>query len=368
MGSAIARNLSRDKNLEVTVADTSPATREALKRDYGLQTIAVDVTDSAALSATVTDYDLVIGAVPGSLGYNMLKTVITAGRNIVDISFMPEDLADLHDLAVERNVTAIVAMGLQPGLGTRVLGHYHRVYDSLDRFVCYVGGLPKVRHWPFEYQSVFSPADVIEEYTRPARMRVNGRIVSQPALSDLELIDLPHVGSLEAFNTDGLRSLLANIPVPTMVEKTLRYPGHAERMRLLRDMGLFSRKPLEINGNQVSPLDMTSKLMFDMWSPQGEGHDLAIMRIVIEGLRQGRTMVTTVDLYDEYDEASGTTAMARTTGYTCAAAARLVLSGAFTETGIRAPECVGADSQAYDLMMADLAECGIKLDISEVAA
>ncbi len=368
MGAAIARNLARDKNLEVTVGDTSPATREALKRDYGLPAIALDVTDGAALSSAVADCDLVIGAVPGSLGYNMLKTVIEAGRNIVDISFMPEDLADLHDLAVERNVTAIVDMGLQPGLGNLVLGHYHREYDPLDRFVCYVGGLPKVRHWPFEYQSVFSPIDVIEEYTRPARMRINGRIVSQPALSDLEIIDLPRVGSLEAFNTDGLRSLLASIPVPTMVEKTLRYPGHAERMRLLRDMGLFSREPLEIKGNLVSPLDMTSKLMFDMWTPQGEGHDLAIMRVVLEGLYQGREVVTTVDLYDEYDEASGTTAMARTTGYTCAAAARLVLSGAFSETGIRAPEFVGADSQAYDLLISDLAESGIKLAINAAAA
>ncbi len=364
VGSAIARNLARDGGLEITVADTNPKTRAALKRDSGLQAIELDVTNQSDLSRAAADYNLVIGAVPGSLGYQMLKTVIEAGRNVVDISFCPENVLDLHDLAIERKVTAIVDMGLQPGLGNLVLGRYHREYDAIDRFICYVGGLPQVRHWPFEYQSVFSPIDVIEEYTRPARMRVNGRIVNQPALSDVELINLPRVGTLEAFNTDGLRSLLQTMPVPNMVEKTLRYPGHAERMRMLRDMGLFSREPLDIKGVRMSPLDMTSRLMFDMWAPQGEGRDLAIMRVEIRGQIQGRQVVTTIDLYDEYDAQSGTTAMARTTGYTCAAAARLLLNGSYQQTGIRPPEYIGADREAYDLLVKDLAEWGVELTIN----
>ncbi len=364
VGSAIARNLARDGELEITVADSNPDIRTALKRDFDLRAIELDVTNQAALSRAAADCDLVVGALPGSLGYQMLKTVIEAGRNVVDISFCPENVLDLHDLAIERNVTAIVDMGLQPGLGNLVLGRCQQEYDAIDRFICYVGGLPQVRHWPFEYQSVFSPIDVIEEYTRPARMRVNGRTLSQPALSDLELINLPKVGTLEAFNTDGLRSLLQTMPVPNMVEKTLRYPGHAERMRMLRDMGLFSREPLDIKGVRISPLDMTSRLMFDMWAPQGEGRDLAIMRVEIQGQIQGREVVTTIDLYDEYDPESGTTAMARTTGYTCAAAARLLLNGSYHETGIRPPENIGADRGAYDLLLKDLAQWGVELMIN----
>ncbi|MCH8024905.1 MAG: saccharopine dehydrogenase NADP-binding domain-containing protein, partial [Candidatus Marinimicrobia bacterium] len=330
-----------------------------------LRTVELDVTDQAALGRAATDCDLVVGAVPGSLGYQMLKTVIEAGRDIVDISFAPENVLDLHDLAVERNVTAIVDMGLQPGLGNLVLGRYNQEYDAIDRFTCYVGGLPQVRRWPFEYQSVFSPSDVIEEYTRPARLRVNGRTVSLPALSDVELIDLPRVGTLEAFNTDGLRSLLQTMPVPNMVEKTLRYPGHAERMRMLREMGLFSREPLEINGIRIAPLDITSRLLFDMWAPQGKGRDLAIMRVEIRGQIKGRELLTTMDLYDEYDDESGTTAMARTTGYTCAAAARLLLNGTYQEAGVRPPEHLGADRKAYDLLVKDLAQRGVELVINQ---
>ena len=365
VGSAIARNLARDGGLEIVVADTNPHTRAALKQNFGLRTMELDVTDLAALSRAAADCNLVVGAVPGSLGYQMLKTVIEAGRDIVDISFAPENVMDLHDLAVERNVTAIVDMGLQPGLGNLVLGRYNQEYDAIDRFTCYVGGLPQVRRWPFEYQSVFSPSDVIEEYTRPARLRVNGRTVSLPALSDVELIDLPRVGTLEAFNTDGLRSLLQTMPVPNMVEKTLRYPGHAERMRMLREMGLFSREPLEIKGVRMAPLDMTSRLLFDMWAPQGKGRDLAIMRIEIRGQIKGRELLTTMDLYDEYDDESGTTAMARTTGYTCAAAARLLLNGTYQEAGVRPPEHMGADREVYDLLVKDLAQRGVELVINQ---
>src|SRR5690606_37486262 len=132
----------------------------------------------------------------------------------------------LDALAKEQGVTAVVDCGLAPGLGNILFGRLNEELDSIDTFLCHVGGLPVVRRKPYEYAAVFSPLDVIEEYTRPARFIENGALVVRPALSDVEKMDLPGVGTLEAFNSDGLRTLAVTMKAPNMKEKTLRYPGH----------------------------------------------------------------------------------------------------------------------------------------------
>lgn len=367
VGSAIARNLSRDESLNIIVADYSPEVCRRLKEQYGFDTTQLDVSDTKALSDAVKNVDLVIGAVPGSLGYALLETVIRAKKDIVDISFFPEDPLILHQLAVDHGVTAVVDAGVAPGLSNLFIGRYQREYDPLDYFACYVGGLPKLRKWPFEYQSVFSPADVIEIYTRPVRMKIGGQLVTREALTERELIELPRVGSLEAANTDGLRTLLSTVQVPNMLEKTLRYPGHFERMQLLRDTGFFSSVSLEIKGHPVAPLDITSKLLFQAWRPEEEGHDLTVMRIILSGLLDRRHITTTIDMYDEYDPVTETTSMARTTGYTCAAVARLLMAGSYRDPGIRPLEYLGEDKEVYRLLLKDLAEWGILFSISQTA-
>jgi saccharopine dehydrogenase-like NADP-dependent oxidoreductase len=196
-------------------------------------------------------------------------------------------------------------------------------------------------------------------------MKIGGQLVTREALSDRELIDLPRIGTLEASNTDGLRTLLSTIQVPNMLEKTLRYPGHSERMRLLRDTGFFSPEPLDIKGHPVAPLDVTSRLLFQAWQPEEDGHDLAVMRVILSGLLDGRHITTTIDLFDEYDPVTDTTAMARTTGYTCAAVVRLLMSGAYHDPGIRPLEYLGTDKEVYRQLLKDLAEWGINLNIAQ---
>ena len=369
IGGTIARDLAKDSGVEVILADADSAILEPQNRAPDLTTLVLDVTDSAALSAATGEVDLVVGAVPGHLGYRSIETVIKAGKPIVDISFMPEDPFTLNDLAIAQGVTAIVDAGVSPGLGNLIIGRFHEEYEEVDRFTCFVGGLPEERHWPFEYQSVFSPVDVIEEYTRLARMKSGGRIVVRPPLSDLELVDFPLVGTLEAFSSDGLRTLLTTLPIPYMKEKTLRYPGHADRIRMLLEVGFFAEDTVEVDGVMVSPRALTSKLLFDAWSPKGQGRDLTVMRVLIEGRLGGNYVKTTVDLYDAYDSATATTAMARTTGYTCAAVARLVLQGTYAEPGIHPLEHVGANKEAYHHVLEDLNAREVFLQIQqEVAA
>ncbi len=366
VGGAIVRDLVRSGGWDVSVADTSADALARLAERTGVTTIHADLTQAGEVHRVVRDADLVIGAVPGFMGFATVKAVIEAGKDMVDISFFPEDPFQLDAAAKERGVTVLVDCGVAPGCGNIVLGYHNAHLDTVERFSCMVGGLPVERHWPYEYRAVFSPVDVIEEYTRPARLVEHGKTVVRPALSDLELVDLPGLGTLEAFNTDGLRSLLTTMPhIPFMAEKTLRYPGHADRMRMLRETGFFGREPVEADGAPVTPLSLTAKLLFDAWRLQPGEEDLTVMRIEITGRRDGKPVRISYDLLDRYDRDTGTTSMARTTGYTCTAGARAVAAGLVHEAGVWAPEHLGATPGGYELVMRHLAERGIVFEISE---
>jgi saccharopine dehydrogenase-like NADP-dependent oxidoreductase len=252
-----------------------------------------------------------------------------------------------------------VDSGVAPGCGNLILGDLEQRLDRVTRFECLVGGLPVVRSWPYEYKAGFSPADVLEEYLRPARYVAHGEVVVRPALSEPELVDFPGVGTLEAFNTDGLRTLLHTVAAPFKQEKTLRYPGHAELMRALRATGLLDRTPVAVGGAQVVPLDLTAKLLFPLWQMEEGDEDFTIMRVTVEGLKDGLSRRRVFNLLDRYDRTTGTTSMARTTGYTCTAMARLVASGRYRRPGISPPEFVGREPGCWPFIRAELAKRGV---------
>jgi saccharopine dehydrogenase-like NADP-dependent oxidoreductase len=293
------------------------------------------------------------------MGFAALQQVIHAGKNVVDISFFAEDAFALDAQARAQGVTVVVDCGVAPGLCNILAGHAAEQLDQVERYTCYVGGLPIERRWPYEYSVVFSPVDVLEEYTRPARMVEHGRPVTRPALSEVELRDYPGIGTLEAFNTDGLRSLLHTLDAPYMAEKTLRYPGHAELMRVFRESGFLSTSPIDVQGQAIRPIDLTSKLLFEKWRLEPGQQDLTVMQVVIEGAKEGRRTTYTYNLLDRYDTETGTTSMARTTGYTCAIVTRQVARGLYTEKGISPPEYLGRITSCYEDLMAEHARRGI---------
>ena len=273
-----------------------------------------------------------VGAVPGFMGYQMLQTVIEGGKNIVDISFFPEDPFDLDELAKQKNVIAVMDCGVAPGMGNIILGH-HDGQMKISDYECLVGGLPEVREWPYEYKAVFSPIDVIEEYIRPARYVQNRQLITKEALSDTELIDFEGVGTLESWNSDGLRSLIDTMPhIPNMIEKTLRYPGCVEYLKVLRVSGFFSYDEIEVNGQKIRPIDVTAKLLFPKWQIKKGEKDFTVMRIIMKGKENGKDVSYRYDLLDRYQDE--TTSMARTTGFTCTAVANLVINGTYKRIGI----------------------------------
>ena len=336
VGGVMAIDLSTQ--FDVTSVDINSKALDRLKQK-GIHTIEADLSDHKILKDLITPFDLVIGAVPGFMGYKMLETVIKAGKNIVDISFFPEDPFELDELAKQNDVIAIMDCGVAPGMGNIILAH-HNLNMKIKNYECLVGGLPKQRDWPYEYKAVFSPIDVIEEYIRPARYVQNHNLIIKEALSDTELISFEEIGSLESWNSDGLRSLIKTMPhIPNMIEKTLRYPGCVEYIKVLRESGFFSYDEIEVKGQKVRPIDVTSKLLFPKWELKEGEHDFTIMRIKISGTENGNSTNYEYTLLDRFQ--NETISMARTTGFTCTAVAKLVAEKKYTRIGISPPEYLG---------------------------
>jgi saccharopine dehydrogenase-like NADP-dependent oxidoreductase len=317
-----------------------------------------DLSDPEAVKKAISNADLVVSAVPGHMGFRTLKLIIEEGKNVVDIAFFPEDLFELQDIADKKGVIAISDIGVAPGMSNILTAYGSSKLDKTEKVRIFVGGLPKVRRQPFEYKAVFSPIDVIEEYTRPARFIRDGKLVEMPALSEPEFIDFEGIGTLEAFNSDGLRSLIRTIHCPDMIEKTLRYPGHIEKIKLLRDCGFFSYEGITVNGQMIRPIDLTTRLLFPMWDLKDE-KDLTVMLIMVEGTKNGKRFLFSWELYDEYDQPTGIHSMARTTGYTATAAARMIIAGVYDRKGISPAEYVGMEPACVEFMLQDLAKRGV---------
>jgi saccharopine dehydrogenase-like NADP-dependent oxidoreductase len=365
VGEAMARDLAAGGRFDLTVADVSDAALSRLEDVTGLRTEKADLSNPGEIDRVVGGSDLVVGAVPGPMGFATLGRIIEAGVDVVDISFFEEEPWPLHLVAVNREVTAIMDCGVAPGCSNLILGRAEASWERVDAFRCYVGGLPVARHWPFQYKAVFSPIDVIAEYTRPARLVENGEIETRPALTEVEALDFDEVGTLEAFNTDGLRTLLKTSKVPDMKEKTMRYPGHCEQMSMLRDTGFFDQEPVTIAGAEVRPIDLTAKLLIPAWHLEEGQEDVTVMRVEVEGVVDGEHVVRRWDLLDRYDRASGITSMARTTGYTCTAMINALADGVFQEKGLSPPEIVGRNEACYDYVFDYLARRGVVFEVTE---
>lgn len=351
VGSAMAADLSQKHS--ITLADISLQRLEHVKKKHPkIDVLQVDVCDTKKLRSVLSNFDFVVCAVPGFLGFQTIKTVIQAQKNVVDISFFPENALELDVLAKEKGVTAIVDCGVAPGMHNIILGYYNEKLKLTD-FETLVGGLPKVKKWPFNYKAPFSPIDVIEEYTRLARYVENGNIIVREALTECELLEFDKVGTLESFNSDGLRSILYTMPhIKNMKEKTLRYPGHVEYIKVLKDSGFLSENKITVNGTEISPIDFTSKILFNEWKLGETEEELTVMRVTLKGENtEGQIEEIIYNLYDEYCPETQTSSMARTTGYTATAVANLFLEGIFTEKGIFPPELIGKHESCFEYIL-----------------
>ncbi len=354
VGKAIIYDLSKEYN--VTAVDIDDAALEYCKENYKVITMKQDLGNVETLKQVIEEAGLIVSAVPGFMGYKTMETCIENGRDIVDISFMPEDFMELEEKAKAKGVTAIADCGVAPGMPNIILGHHSKEME-IENFEYMVGGLPRERKFPFEYKAPFSPIDVLEEYTRPARMMEQGKIVSKPAMSESELVYFQRLGHLEAFNTDGLRSLLTTMSqIPNMKEKTLRYPGHIRLIQSLKEAGFFEDKEITVGHQKVKPLDVTNQILINEWSLKPGEEEFTLMKIIMEGTLNGEKKKIIYNLLDEYDKSTSLSSMARTTGFTATAAVNIIVQGIFNKKGVFPPEYIGEDKDSFKWIMNYLKE------------
>ena len=362
VGKAIAIDLK--SHFDITSFDINQESLTFLNEKHNIKTSVTDLSKTENILKAIQNFNFVINAVPGFMGYETLKQIILAKKDVVDISFFPEDPFLLDELAKNNNVTAITDCGVAPGMGNIICG-YHNEQMQINDYKCYVGGLPFKREYPYNYKAPFSPIDVIEEYTRPARYIQNNELIIRDALSDIEHLNFKGIGTLEAFNTDGLRSLMQTMKIPNMIEKTMRFPGTAQNMAFLRACGFFSQKEIEINGTKIKPADFSSKLIFPKWKFGENEKEFTAMRIIISGMEDNKKTTYEYNLFDVFDDETNTSSMARTTGYTCTAALNLLAKGKYTEKGMSPPEYLGRSEKNFQFIVDYLKERKIIYRVSK---
>jgi len=370
IGSVAAEDLAQSmSSIQVVAADKNGAKAKDVAERIGTSNVSwiqLDAVDHKALVRSLKDFDLAMGFLPGKLGYRLVEACIDAGKSLVDVSYTFEDPLELNDRALKAGVTIVPDCGLAPGISNILVGHATTEVDKVQNVHIMVGGLPEKPVPPLDYIITWSPESLIDEYTRRVRIVKGGKKVEVEALSGLEEVEFPNVGKLEAFYTDGLRTLLYTIKnVDDMWEKTLRYSGHVEKIKLLKALGFFDEKQVEADGVIVSPKKLTVKLL-EQRLRKREVADIVALKVEVSGVKMGRKKGYIYRLLDRYDEKQGITAMARTTAYTASIVTQLILKKALKEKGVLPPEKIGMDGELFRLFLNGLKKREIILVEEEI--
>ena len=364
IGSVAAQDLAETMaKVGVVVADYDKAKAEAVVKKisrHNVSSIQLDITKRESVK-TFKDFDVIMGFLPGPLGYKLAEACIKARKDLVDVSFMAENALTLNDAASKAGVVIVPDCGLAPGISNVLVGHAAANLDKVKSVHIMVGGLPEKPVPPLDYTITWSPASLIDEYTRKAGILQKGKPIKVEALTGIEEIDFLGMGKLEAFYTDGLRTLLHTIKnAEEMWEKTLRYPGHAEKIKTLESLGYFAEEKIDVEGVGVSPRKLTVKLLGQkLWKP--EIKDVVALKVEVVGYSAGKKKRYAYHLLDYCDKRRDITAMARTTAYPASIVAQMMLEKRIKEKGVVPTEKLGMTDELYHRLMNELKKRGIKI-------
>ncbi len=361
VGSEIARDLARSSEVDsVIVADAQSKNLKNVRGHEKIQTRRLDISQRKPLLATMRSVDLICGALPGRLGFQLMTHAVEAHRDLVDISYTPENPFKLHNKARDQENIIVPQCGVAPGFTNMCVGDASRRLGTITKVRVFVGGLPQKPTPPLNYRIVFSLEDVINEYSRPSRIIENGKAKLVDALSGRGFLNFSGVGRLEYFITDGLGSLPRSFPnVREMYEYTLRYPGHAEMMNTLRILGFFDKEETQVNGFAIAPRKLSIALLKDAMS-MGRPEDLLALKVEVEG-KLGKKSLLSYRILDYYDPRSRVSAMARTTAYPCTSVALLVGQRKLRSVGVVPPEKIAKDPEHFGFVMSRLRSRGVRV-------
>jgi len=350
-GSACAYDLLQDKEVEqVRLADLKISRLPDFLAPHSgrrLLPTPVDVRDENAVRGLMRECDAVMSAIPYYFNFDMARLAVESGVHFTDLGGNTEIVNEQKTLDAEarrKNITVVPDSGLAPGM-VNILAEYGiRQLDSVQSVRIYVGGLPQEPKPPLNYQIVYSLEGVLDYYTTLSWVLRDGRRTQVRALSELEAVSFANgVGTLEAFHTAGGLSTMAfryEGKIPEMEYKTLRYPGHAERMEAIRELGLLDLDPVDVKGLKIIPRDAFMAIVGPRLT-KPEGKDLVALRVVVSGAEGGTPKTKTFELVDRYDEKHHVSAMMRTTGYSLSITGMMQVRGEVKPAGVHTPdECV----------------------------
>ena len=362
VGSEIATDLALSNEFsEILVADAVSSNLARVKNTRGIRTVRASLNQKPSMKRLMDEVDIVCGALPGRIGFELLEFAAEAGKDIVDISYTPKNPLLLNSRALSNGCTIVPQCGVAPGFSNMCVGDASERVDKMAKVTIYVGGVPEEPQPPLNYRVVFSLDDVINEYTRPVRIIENRKIRTVEPLTGRGLLSFPGLGRLEYFLTDGLGTLPTSFPqVREMKELTLRYPGHAVIIDALRRLGFFSTKRFKANGVDVEPRRLSVELLRFALAA-GTPHDVLAMRIEVEGESKNKKVIISYTVLDKYDRRRGVTAMARTTAYPCTSAAILLAKGKLELKGVIPPEKIAKNPKMFQFILSRLREHNVNV-------
>lgn len=346
-GSVVAQDLVKSGHA-VTVLDNDINLLRQLKKTTKVSAREFNVTNKVKFIRLIKPFDVIVGALPAAMGFYTMDCAISAGVDLVDLSYSPEDPFLLHEKAEQEGIKIVPDAGFAPGLSNILIGETYQEFKGIDNLRILVGGIPQKPEPPFNYHVTWSLADVIEEYARPSKIVKNKEIMTVQALSGVEEFSMPKIGQLECFYTDGLRTLLKTLKhVKNMEEKTIRYPGHAQLFKTLIDCGFFSEQSVRYRKRLVSIKDVNIEYLRNILRG-GDKEDLSILIIEIKKGSKKRQF-TCVDYYDKKKDI---TSMARMTAYTGSIITQCIKD--YEHFGIVPPEHLGMDKKLCRNIKAEL--------------
>jgi len=350
VGLAFLKALKEDGvSVELRLCDISKQRLEAAEGVVGrAEVVQSDLSSDEGVLRCVDGVDLVVDALPSRLSPRVLELCASRCIDVLSISFISVDPFRYHEPFAACGRKLVVDAGIAPGLSNIMVARIASILDDVEEVGIYVGGLPAKPVEPLGYVITWSAEDLIEEYTRRARIVKNGRVVEVDPLESVENVEIPGLGVFEAFYSDGLRTMLKTLvgKIRNMYEKTLRWPGHLEKIRLLRDLGFFDTQPIEIGNVSIPPRIFTARILEKRLRASVE--DVVIMQIVGRGRRGGEEREITYRVIVEYDRGRGLSAMSKATGFTAYAIFREVfLKNRVVEPGLVPPEALGFIEDAF---------------------
>lgn len=369
MGSVVIWDLAESSEVTEVVAcdiDEELLQRIGASDPTGKVRVEVlDASDTAAISGILQGAFAAVSALAHEFSMGVLRVCVDAGVHLVDlVGSRPEERLALDGAARDNDALIIPGFGLAPGLTNVAIGRGFHLLDSVDTAVAKVGGLPSDPQPPLQYQVLYSMVSTFNQYVSDAVIVRDGEVVRVPAMSDLEIDEYPGpLGECESFVTDGLSTLpfiLDLRGISYMAEKTVRYPGHADKITTLMECGLFDTEPVTVDETRVIPRHVLDVLLRPRLTTD-DSRDISVMRAEIIGMRGGMRTGLRYQLVDFYDEDAAMTSMARTTAYPCATAVRMLIRGEIPERGVKGPEEIFVDHR-YESLIDELARYGVRIE------